>query len=662
MWLPRLALFATAWLGPTASAHAAKDGPAVEIVASAGAVDGPEATAVGRPKWERVRLELRVKNRLAQNISDLEVELSLVPANGAKSPIPGWSFRVVFPGDVVPARAEADLPLERTLPARRNAPPSDEIAYRVTLLGYRIRPPDLSTAIELVGSPHRWDQRAASLSFDEAAADALTTEDRTLIRDEVALALGTFVPTPAASDALRMLLAIRTVGSLGMTPLLPHLLVLPERLDRSDWGRAMIELGNRMVAASEPGDPRLEVLPPWAREQSALLTVKAEDALPDAVRDAVLQLGDRAVPGLLTQTQQAETPAARRRAQGLLSSLGRATIRSQLQIRDTKIKVQVVRALGRLGSDAPIPALVDLLFDDDPVVAVEVRRTLEDLGARAVPALLRALGQRNDQGVFTVLRRLGRRHPAAVQRAVRSAGYTGRRQPTGPLLVAVRAEKRRALRAALTTQIEGALDLGRTGDFSGAFSQLDVAFRKAPDLYMQFASEIAALYRDRARLLYISGNYDAAIRTAKTGLSVQRDDGTLDVLADAQLALVFGFIQLGDLPQASEVLDQVPTGRRTAQTERMRSELWAAHARSALEAGEYSLARALVDRARALRPDVQLDSLHRRLLIVENYAVIIIMAMLAPALFLAVFVAARQRWQRDRIRQFDPESHASRQN
>ena len=160
-----------AWAGLSGPAWAQPaEAPLLSIIESSGAVDGPLGGHSDRPSWERVRLEVRVQNRLRQRVTDLEIELALLSAVGrpASAPIPGWTFREVVADTSLAPEAVTDLIIERELPARRSSPPADEIAYRVRILGYRIRPPDLATAVELLGSPRRSDQRAARLSFDAA--------------------------------------------------------------------------------------------------------------------------------------------------------------------------------------------------------------------------------------------------------------------------------------------------------------------------------------------------------------------------------------------------------------------------------------------------------------------------------------------------------------
>lgn len=630
--------------------------PPVEIIVSTGAVDGPVVGAVPRPTWERVRLELRVKNRLARQIRDLEVELMLMssPGPSAKRAIPGWSFQQKFSETIIAPRSEIDLRIARPLPARRTSPPSDEIAYVVRVVGYRIKPPDLDTAIDLLGSPRHAEQRAALRSFDDAAAATLSRSERTLLRDELALAVNTFVPVPEASDALRMLMAIRAVGSLRLSALLPAVLGLPERLDRAAWGRAMIELGNRMIGASKPGDPRLRVLPTWAREQSALLTVRAEDALIDAVRDAILQMGDQAVPDLLLLARRAPSATARRRAQSVLQRLGRATVRSQLQLRDTEAKVRVIRAFGKLGAAEAVPALIELLQDPETVVSLATRQALQEIGPAAVPGLVGALGEPDDRRVLAVLESLGPAARPALEAQAAAYGVAfGQRgrvtAGTAAIIGRLRSTRRRLKRAERIQTIERALEVGGTGEFSAAFAKLDQVFALDRELYMGFAPAIGRMYHARAKRLYVSGNYDAAVRTLNAGLSVHASEAGRDLLADAQLALVYGFIELDDLEQAEDLLAQVDPDRRHEQQLRLKSEILAARARKAMVAREYSLARTLVDRARSVYPGVSHLGLHRQLLLVENFAVLLVMALLVPAFFGAGALMIRSRWQRARL-------------
>ena len=74
------------------------DRPFVEILQSTGALDGPSESGMQVPRWERVRLELRIANRVATAVGELELEISLVSLGGATAnAIPGWSFKEKLP-------------------------------------------------------------------------------------------------------------------------------------------------------------------------------------------------------------------------------------------------------------------------------------------------------------------------------------------------------------------------------------------------------------------------------------------------------------------------------------------------------------------------------------------------------------------------------------
>src|SRR5258708_3265622 len=121
-WLFAFALISAA---PASALVQAEDGeaPYVEILESRGAIDGPSEGGVALPTWERVRVELRVKNRLSVEVRDLEVEIALVLSSGTgeatATPIPGWSFKETFQDPPVPPEDTAYLKITRELPSRR---------------------------------------------------------------------------------------------------------------------------------------------------------------------------------------------------------------------------------------------------------------------------------------------------------------------------------------------------------------------------------------------------------------------------------------------------------------------------------------------------------------------------------------------------------------
>ncbi|MEM7674844.1 MAG: hypothetical protein AAF449_02450 [Myxococcota bacterium] len=632
-----------------AAPQANEERPWVEIIDSTGAVDGPDVSPSDRPFWDRVRLELRIKNRLPKRITRLETELVMLhAASGRNRPIPGWTFRIDFGEEVVAAQSERNLTIERSLPTRRSFPRGDHITYRLRILSYRIHSPDLRTAIELLASPQHADQRAARLSFEDP--QHLSIGEVAQIRDEIAEIFDGDGREPSASDALKLFLAAHAVGSIRLAELLTTMLTVPDRFDRSRWGQAVKELALRMIAASAPADPRLQILPPWAREESALIAVRADDAVEEAVKSTVYRMGDDAVPALIRQAKLAPSAAARRRAQRLLAGLGRATIRSQLQIRDTKTKVQVIRTLGRLDDDAPVVPLAELLGTKNDVVGLEVSRALEDLGPRATSEIIDAVGHIRHKRLHLLLNRFGRRWPNIVRRQAhaRCVQLNGRgelslEQWLKPLID----HRRQVVYRARKRAVQRALAAGRAGRFARAFAFLDKMFVEDRALYMQHAPEIGRLYGDRARLLLAGGNFDAAVRTAKTGLSVFAEPELEALLDEAQRALVYGFIELNDLQQAEEVFAKLSTSRRR---DELTGELWAARDRRAYANRRYDVARAFVDRVRAKGLQVEVLGVHRRLLIVENYAIILVLSLLLPAAVIAAAFGVRRYWQSARLR------------
>lgn len=625
-------------LGPAAPGD--DDLPYVEILQSVGAIDGPAEGGLAVPRWERVRLELRVENRLSLEVRDLELEVALVSPDDQSSVIPGWSFRAQLPA-VVPPKDVAYLRIARELPARRTSPPADEIAYRVTIRSYRVHPPDLPTSIELLGSPTESDQRAALKSY---MPDGGAPELQRLLGDELALSLAALPATPSASDALRMLFAVQAMGALGDAAHVPNLLHLPNVLDRTAWGGAVIDLATRMVAASGPDEPRLRVLPTWAREQSALLRVRAADALEDAVRDAILRMGDVAVPPLLEHSRSAPEPEVRSRAVRLLHALGRSTVRSQLTLRDRSARLAVIDVLGKLGSPEAVPALVEILRSRDRELSGAAGRALRKIGSGAVDPLVDALGTPRDAPLLEVLADIGKSNPTALDRAAKRYGLELAATEVDQKLKRLQRHLFQEQRARLIADIDHALELGREGSYTMAFSKLDAVFAQDQALYMSYAGPIAHLYVSRGRRLFGRGDYEAAIETVRAGLSIHASEEALDLMTRAQIQLALGLVELGDLDRAREIVDAIQPGRRPREVRAVEGKLLAKRARAAIERGDYSRARTLVDRARAIdAEDPDLVLADRRLMLSENLAVIIVLSLLLPAFVLAVVLYIRRR-------------------
>jgi tetratricopeptide (TPR) repeat protein len=639
------ALLAVLMLGPAAP-EGEEDRPYVEILQSSGAIDGPAEGGLSVPRWERVRLELRVENRLRIEVHNLELDVALVSPGDGTSVIPGWSFRAQAPG-VLPPNEITYLRIVRELPARRTSPPADEIAYRVQIRSYRLHPPDLATAIELLGSPTKSDQRAALRSYQPLE----DPETEKVLGDELALALATLPASPAASDALRMLFAVHAIGSLQDAGHVANLLYLPDTLDRGAWGRAVIDLATRMVAASEEDEPRLRVLPTWAREQSALLKVRAADTLDDAARDAILRMGDAAVPSLLRHSHTAPEPEVRARAVRLLHALGRSTVRSQLSLRDRGARLEVIAVLGELGSPEPVPALVEILRARDRELSKASGEALKRIGAGAVSPLVDALGTPRDQPLVEVLGAIGERAPEAIRAACQRYGLsTDPKEKLKDQLQRLQHHLFKEQRARLMADIDRALELGREGSYTEAFSRLDAVFTQDPELYMSFGRPISALYLNRGKQLFARGDYDATIQTVRTGLSIHASREATELLTRAQLQLALGLMELGDLDRAQQTIEAIGSGVLVQEVRGVEGSLLAKRARAALERGDHSRARTMIDRARAIGAnDPELVLADRRLMVSENLAVLIVLSLLLPAFVLAVVLYVRRRLDRSRM-------------
>ncbi len=640
-----------AWLGlPAISAGAeVEDPPYVEILQDLGAIDGPADGPVAAPNWERVRLDLKIANRLAHEVRAVEIEVNLVHATVKEAAVPGWIFpHEIIEDTVLSPTTETYLRLSLALPPRRSSPPAEEIAYRVHIVSYRVHPPDLETSLRLLASSAPSDQRAALNSY------ALGKGQESLeipAATELADSLSTLPASPTAPDALRMLFAVQALGALGAAEHVHTLLGLIEQLPRAPWGRAVLELATRMVAASHPDEPRLLVLPSWARSQSALLTVRAEDALEEALRDTLLRMGDAAVPGLLLASQTSGSTKVRALSRRILHALGRSTVRSQLSLRNRDHRLQVIHVFGEIGAPDPVAALIEVLRARDSRLRESARRALLKIGGAAVSPLVDALGEAEDEQILQTLEVLSQQHGPQVLKAAEAYGvHRVGDEKIVAMLARLRARLGRARQRNLETELDHALKLGPGGDYGAAIRRLDAVFEQDKTIYMGRAADIARLYVDRARQLQARGDFDAAAQTAQAGLSIVDTPAGQAVLLDAQLALVQGYTQLGDLDTADAVLTQVRRSQPSEALRKVEGELLMRKAADAFERGDSGLARALVDRARMMGlQSPELQRTHEKLLFAENLAVVVGMSLFAPALVLMVVLYFRRRMHRTRM-------------
>ncbi len=610
------------------------DAPYVEVIDTRGQIDGPAGGTVGPPKWDRVEVAITIVNRLPRPIGDFRFEVAL-ERDG--SSIPGWGFDIDRPEVWVDANDAATLSFEHPLPERRDAVPAAQIRVRPRLLRYRVAEPGLDLALSLLQSGSESDQRAALESFE---ADRLTDSERRAAIERLTRALELLPRRPSASDALSLLFALRALGRLGAASELGTLLTLPDRLDRDAWGDAVVDLSRRVLQVRQAQGPRLEVLPSWAQKPSALIAVKAREAVAEAVRDATLRMGDAAVPTLMQIVHTDPSQALRERAWRLLVALGRPTVRSQLRLDERGPQIEAIRAVGRLGLDDAAPALADMLTHPRSLVRQAASEALTRIGPSAIPALVQRLGHRNDEAALRVLER------------IRRAAEPGRDpERLAEELDDLRGTRRRLVQAELQDRIRAALELGGGGRSTAAFRLLDSVYDEDKEFYLRFAPAISALYLERARREFEARDYDEALSASTNGLQVRWTPELHDIAHQARLALAHGHLMLGDWRQAAALLDARATD---PETRHLRGEIAAGQVRASLDQGNRGRARAQLDRARALDPNhPALRALHRRMLWLENLPNAFAVVFAGLVAVIGMGAALRRRWVRMRMERLE---------
>lgn len=630
----------------------------VEVRSRAGALTGEGGRT---PRWDGLKLSLEVDNQLEVSVSDLIVDVALVEGGSeVPRPIPGWTFRDVALETPMPAEAVTVVDLVTPLPARRRSPPAVDLAYDVRIRAYRVDAPSLELAFRLLASSHASDQRAGLDSF--SPAPDWPSHRAPELADAIAEALAGLPAAPSATDALRMLLAVRAAGALGSPRTVEGLLRLPDRLDREVWGRAVLELASQMVVASAPDDPRIRVLPRWARQVSTLLRVNARDAVAEVVREAILRIGARAVPALVRASGGAGTPAPRRsrvtarRAARLLERMGRATPGQQLRLRDPEARRSVMAIFAATGRADAVPALVQVLVEANrsstrgEADALAAERALESLGPIAIPGLSETLGAADD-AVRPVLRRIGHRHPEALAAAARTHfDFDPSPYPRVEDLVDAIAERSQFdRRSRLEGEIAEAMALGAKSAYRAALSRLDAVYAEDPELYLRNADPIARIYVALAETLLDRGDFTAALTVLAEGQSVRRLPEAEMRMTDAHVALARGYLSLGHLERAKQALHAAPVQSRADVIE-LRIDWYEDAANRALSAGQVGDARRFVDQARSLAPSrLGLRLLERRVSLAEHLSEALVLALTLPAMLLAVVLWVRRQLERRRV-------------
>ncbi len=600
---------------------------------------------------DRVHLELTIVNRLPVRAAGLVLSISLVTAGdaGDEAPIPGWRLDHAFDGVVLEPGERRALRVDRVLPARRSVPDARDIQYRVALDSYRLLPPSLEVCARLLESGSDSDQRAGLYAYERLPERGLPAEVIRAAKTEIARTLARPPPAPDGAAALALVIALSVAGDLEEAALVPLLLALPEAIDGPAWTAAIGELASRLVTGSVPGAPRLELLAGRARTA----TTSAHEFAERGARDAIVRLEARAVPELVRARALGATPAIKARATRLLHALGRGSIRAQLAIPDADARARLIEVWGQIGSPEPVPALVELLATRRGPGRVGPMAALIQIGAAALGPLVDALGTTDEgarRAVLDVIAAIGEPGRAALLEAAARYGLRpGPREEIARIAERLAEELARGARARWAAELRHGLDRTKSGEWEDGVRALDRVYAAAPDLYMASAEPIARAYLARATVLYARGNYDAALDAARTGLTVKKLPELVALLRDSELVLARGYLELGQLEHADEILQGIDAADPEGHV--LRARLHAARAQRAMDAGELGQARRAMEKAKALLPDDgELRALDRRLFVMENLAIVVVLALIVPGVMLGLVVLLWRRRETARLR------------
>ena len=625
------------------------DAPLVEILASEGAV-GAESSQVGAG-WDRVRLQLQVVNRLAIPVDDLVVEVTLV-SSADKSPIPGWRIEQRFAAAPLSPQAESEIFIDRPLPAQRRPLRADAIAYQPTVVSYRLVRPNLDVAVTLLGSGAQSDQRAALATFEHLGDDEPKWRER--LRIVVRRAFDRAPSSPTPTDALKLLLALHAASRLDDPHLVAAILELAGRVDATAWGAGLIDLAERMVEGSDRDEPRLSLLPLWARNTFDK-DHRSGRALQDVLRGSILRMGDVAVPPLVWAATRAKSPTSQALATSLLHALGRSTIRSQLALTNRSHRLRLIEVYGELGGIAPVHALTELVVRRDPKIRTAAMDALKKIGPAAVDPLVDALGTPDEGARAALLSVLVSLAPIAAKQIARTARRYGVAERPGvasrELIDQLAIKLADATRSRWQAELERGLELGRQRRYDEAFRVLDAVYAADSELYMSSGERIAEVYSMRAHDLYDRGNFDAAASTARVGQSIAESADGKSLLVKIQAALAEGYLDLDALEKAEEALAKVDPGfGETDQVRALRARLLRRRAELAFGGGDYGRARNMIDRARTLAPlDDEVGRVHYLLLARENFVILVVLGLIIPAALLGLAVRVRRKIEARRL-------------
>lgn len=610
-------------------------GPLVEIRESIGAVEG-EGRAL------RARFLLKIANHLPLPVDSPEVELELLAADASdEERLPGTRFTQRFVGVEIPGDEEVDLVAERSDLVPSSVPSPHRIRYRARIVRYCVASADLALLARLVRDGDEGDQRAA--------LDSLATPAPSLVGarvDEIRRVIGTPPRAPTPEHALVLLLSIRGAAELKQPSLVQSLVSLSRADAAETWRDALTELAARMREGARSTEPRLGLLPAWARRGEPA----PASPLDDAVVAALVELADEAVPELVRASVRSSSDRERGLAARVLHTMGRSSPRSQLDLRSRDAQLRWVQVLGELGDPERAAVLAKLATGRDKQVREAAILALEAIGPPSIAALFdvqRSAGAEARSAILRLVERLGvrARAPLATQ-ALRFGVPAEKRMTNSELANAILDDLEVAENAHLEAELIRGLELLRTGPFDEGARVLDNVYAQAPKLYAARSREIATSYLRRAELLASHGNFDVALETLELARTIDDLPELTPLAARIRRSLLEGYLELSDLSRAEDVAralkdDPDPASRA------LEARFFSRKAELAYLRAELAEARNLVNRARSLSPGLETaERIHLRLLVSENTAVLATFILLTPIGLLYVVLFVRRRISR----------------
>ncbi len=586
------------------------------------------------PTWTRARVEFKVENRLPVPVRNLSVSIvflrSSTKAGQDPTPIPGWQFLAQLTEREVPQAGATFFTVVRKIPQKKNVIPADELSYRVTLQDYRLSVPSLETALTLLSSPHASDQHAALLSFEATPAH------RSALTSVLPEKLDAALEAPTMDHALTLCLIFHTAGAIRWGSGIPRLLELVPVLEAPPWPAVFSRLRTVFLKSSPPNAPRLAL-------------VAAQNWV-HSIEHAVLNMQDTAVPGLILATHHDSTPT-RARAKRLLQVLDRGNPKAQLSIPDPTISLSVIELFGRLKIASSVPALIKKRISaPDPQTQDATERALLAIGDAAIVPLLEALGGKEHEVLLPIVARLGSTHMDRIRKEAEDLGVTPvLGEPLEGLLRRFREE--RAKHQSTNRLLQAAVERHKNGSPRTAYRALDTLERQDPQILTaarETSSEVLAAW---GQTLYLRGDYDRALPILKRAWALSPQETTHSMIQKAHLALVQGFIELGDFSEAENRLERMEP---TSVPPKLRAALLVRRATQAMDRSQGPLAATLIEHAAALHPrdpelQTTLRNLRWRLHVRENLPTVFALALLLVGATLSGWLVARARWKRRRL-------------